>query len=246
MNRPVRGAEPATNSMPYSLRYRALQSVARHPLLFKHWYSARKGHRKLLVAPETELVIEGYPRCANSFAVVAFEQAQPIRVVIAHHLHAESQITLGVKYGIPVLVLTRDPLGAVTSLVTRHPEIGIGQALKRYIQFYHTTAIYSASLLIADFKDITTNYDLVIRRLNEKFGTSFALYRNLPEKDAAVFAILEGLNLKDSNGKPNMVARPSAAKTRLLAARRGSVLMHPLLPQAKSLYHAIQESRPSG
>jgi hypothetical protein len=225
--------------MAYNLSYFALQTVARNPFLFKGWYGIRKGYRKLLVSADTQLVIEGFPRCANSFAVVAFEQAQSKHILIAHHLHAEAQIILGAKYGVPVLVLTRDPTGAVTSLVTRHPEIGIGQALKRYLQFYKTSARLSASLLIADFKDIISNYGLVIQRLNQKFGTDFGCYQNLPETDAKIFAILDQLNLKDSEGKANMVARPSALKTQLLNARRKEVSAHPLLPEAMSLHRSI-------
>jgi hypothetical protein len=225
--------------MAYSLRYRILQSIARNPFLFKSWYGVRLNYRELMVSFKTELVIEGYPRCANSFAVIAFEQSQKRHITIAHHLHAESQITFGVKYGIPILILIRDPLGAVTSLVTRDPEIGITQALRRYLQFYRTVSHFSESLLVADFNDVTTHYGLVIQCLNEKFDTDFGLYENKPERDAVLFTILDDLNSKDANGKINMVARPSARKTKLLNANRKDVSSHPLLLEAKVLYTSI-------
>lgn len=225
--------------MGYSFRYRIMHAITPRPALFKLWYGTRKSYNRLIVTQNTKLVIEGYPRCANSFAVVAFERAQRQPVTIAHHLHAQSQIILGVRYGTPVLVLTRDPAGAVTSLVTRHPEIGISQALKQYLRFYETALHHSSALLMADFTEVTTNYACVIQRLNEKFGTHFDHYENSPETDAEVFAILDELNLRDSNGKPNMVARPSEDKTRLLDARKAEVISHPLLAKAKSLYRRI-------
>jgi len=225
--------------MAYSFRYDIMHAVTRHPALFTLWYGTRRDYHRLMVTPTTQLVIEGYPRCANSFAVVAFKHAQRQPVKIAHHLHAQSQIILGVKYKIPVLVLTREPVGAVTSLVTRHPEIGIGQALKQYLHFYQTALHRSSSLLMADFAEVTTNYADVIQRLNTKFGTHYNLFKNSPETDAEVFAVLDELNLKDSNGKLNMVARPTKNKTRLLNARRGEVTSHPLLAKAKSLYRSI-------
>ena len=41
----------------------------------------------------TELVIEAFPRSANTFATVAFQLSQPAPVRVAHHLHAPAQVT---------------------------------------------------------------------------------------------------------------------------------------------------------
>ena len=46
--------------------------------------------KRMLYSKETELVIEGFPRSANTFAVLAFDYAQPDDVKLAHQLHAPS------------------------------------------------------------------------------------------------------------------------------------------------------------
>ena len=208
-------------------------------MLFRVWYNARRRYRYLMVSKDKELVIEGYPRCANSFAVAAFESVQRRPVAIAHHLHAEGQIIFGVKYRIPVLVLIRDPIGAVTSLVTRHPEVGVGQALKRYLRFYSVVERFSSHIVVADFLKITTDYASVIQRLNKSFGLEYSLYHNNPRSDAGIFADLDRYNLMDSQGSERAVARPTETKSRLLAKRREKVSAHHLLSDADKLYARI-------
>ena len=92
--------------------------------------------KEALISKKTEIVIEGYPRSANTFSVFAFLQAQGRHISIAHHLHVEAQIVLGVRWGIPVLVLLRNPVDAIRSLKIRHPDIIIRNEIERYIQFY--------------------------------------------------------------------------------------------------------------
>ncbi len=225
--------------MPFSLKFFLFDHIFRYPMLCKIWYGTQKRYQQLIVSDAKELVLEGYPRCANSFAVVAFERVQQKPVAIAHHLHSESQLIMGSEFGLPILVLIRDPADAATSLVTRHPEIGIGQALRRYLKFYQTVEHLSSYLLVADFRQIVTNYASVIYQVNKRFRTNFNLYHNSPEEDAKIFADLDRINLIDSMGDEKMVARPTKKKTQLLNTRRGEVLTHPLFAQAKTLYARI-------
>ena len=88
------------------------------------------------MSPDKELVMEGFPRSANTFAVVAFRQAQGRDVSMAHHLHVEAQVFEGVRLGKPVVVLIRQPTDAVKSLIIRHPGADVESAFKRYISFY--------------------------------------------------------------------------------------------------------------
>jgi hypothetical protein len=75
----------------------ARRHVGEHPLLFHNIYKLRLRYQNLLVDRTTQLVIEGFPRSGNTFAVVAFEQAQRQSVRIAHHLHAPAQVMLAAR-----------------------------------------------------------------------------------------------------------------------------------------------------
>ena len=49
----------------------------------------------MAVADDTEAVIDGFTRSACVFAAVAFQQAQPHPVRLAHLLHASSHLMAG-------------------------------------------------------------------------------------------------------------------------------------------------------
>src|ERR671917_4320 len=113
----------------------ARRYVGRRPFLFYNFYRLRPNYRDLLVDRRTQIVIEGIPRSGNTFAVVAFEQAQRESVRIAHHLHMPAQVMRAARWHIPTLVLMRKPADAVLSLAIREPRISIRQAMKHYVSF---------------------------------------------------------------------------------------------------------------
>lgn len=225
--------------MRSSLRYAFISFLARHPALFSSYYHWHPRYARLMVRPDSELVIEGFPRCANTFAVLAFERAQDRPVRIAHHLHAPSQIELGVRYGLPVLVLIREPVGAVASLITRHPEITVDQALGQYGCFYRYVDTCRDNVVVADFREITTDFAKGIRQLNERFDASFQPYVNSQERDASVFAEIDQLNLDNEGGNALQLARPSRQKKARLQEISRQVGAHSSVPGLKALYERL-------
>jgi pimeloyl-ACP methyl ester carboxylesterase len=57
------------------------------------------------ISPETDVVIEGFPRTGNTFAVTAFVMAQPGFVSVAHHVHVPAQVISAERLGVPALLL---------------------------------------------------------------------------------------------------------------------------------------------
>jgi len=170
--------------------------------------------RRLLFDRDTELVIEGYPRSANTYAVVAFERAQPAPVRMAHHLHAASQILNGVRAGRPVLVLLRDPREAVASLAVRSPDISIAAALRFYARFHRAALPVLEHCFVAPYAAVIGEYDRVIEGLNNRFGTAFAVPPADPPFVAACFRSIDEIDRRTSRrgGSPATVARPSPAR----------------------------------
>ena len=97
---------------------------------------------------ESQIVIEGFPRSGNTFAVVAFEQAQRESVRVAHHLHMPAQVIRAVQWSIPILLLARKPTDAALSWIIRGPGVPIRQTLKHYVSFYEKAAEYRHSLVM--------------------------------------------------------------------------------------------------
>jgi len=195
--------------------------------------------RKLLVKQKTQLIIAGFPRSANTFATVAFQQAnQDVRV--AHHLHVPAQVILADRYHIPCLVLIRKPADAVLSLIVRHPEIPPDQAFKDYIWFYKTIFKYSHAYVVGLFEDVIKDYGPIIERINAKFGTQFSAFTHTKDNVRSVFARIEKINRKVGKGLEKQVARPSSARKHLKNIAKNTLEIREiksLIAIAEVVYH---------
>ena len=162
-----------TNAPPSSGREWLQTHAGKHPAAFYGLYRLARKDQARVVTPETQLVIEGFPRSANSFARVAFNRAQKGTVRIATGLHVPAQVIRAARWRIPTLVLIRRPKDAVLSFAIRDP-ISVEQALKYYLSFYETVEGYGDAYVLGTFEEVTEDFGLVIRRLNERFGASFS------------------------------------------------------------------------
>jgi hypothetical protein len=205
--------------------YEAKTLLAPHPLLAlpaTRW-RARSGHGEA-VDHDTDLVVEGYPRSANNFALAALQSAQPEPARIAHHTHAPATVVAGVRWGIPVLLLVRDPEDAVLEFVIRRPALSVAHSLRGYIRFYEPLLPYRYRIVVGSFDEVTTDFGAVIRRLNHRFGTEFSEFEHTPENVRTCFAAIER-HYRTQYGDDRfeqVVARPSGARDRIKAALRPS------------------------
>ena len=71
--------------------------------------------------PDTDLVVEGPPRSANSFTVRMLHRmlGRPPRFRIAHHSHSQDNLWAGAGYRMPLVVLARPPQDAILSCCVR-------------------------------------------------------------------------------------------------------------------------------
>jgi hypothetical protein len=188
---------------------------------FLRW---RHGADKGIVGPDTEIVIESYPRSGNTFSVTAFEMAQGRQPPRADHLHAPAQVVLAARMRIPCLVLIRKPEDAILSHAIRFPYISIRQCLTDYVRFYKTVLPYRGSYLLVRFESATRDFGAVIVALNQKFGTSFAVFDHTPENEKECFAIVQR-RYEERFGDGRSISeaihsRPSAEKAKMTESTR--------------------------
>ena len=200
-----------------------------------------------LTTGETEVCIEGFPRCGNTFAVVAFQLVQPRTVSIAHHVHAPGSVLIAVRMGTPAIVLIREPEDAVLSLLVRLPYLTAGQGLRSYTSFYRPLLRYRDRFVVGPFDDVIDDFGALIRRLNRRFHTAFAEFQPTEEHiravrdevarwDRGAFGSEERLELGG--------AAPSEARDRVKARLRPAY-RHPRLAErraeAEGLYRRFVE-----
>jgi hypothetical protein len=143
------------------------------------------------VTAETHLVMDGFPRSANSFARMAFHVANGPDELISSHRHSPRSIETAVRLGVPAMVLIRPPRQAIGSLLQYEPGISPKLAVAQYQFFYETILPIAGDVVIAPFAEVTSDFGSVLRRVNAVYGTDFVPYVPDPESNAAVYAMLD-------------------------------------------------------
>jgi hypothetical protein len=189
-------------------------AVGCHPWLFYPLYGLVPVNRQLSVRRDIELVIEGFPRSANTFAVLAFQQAQTRKVGISHHMHVPAQIIRASHWGIPAIVLVRNPKDAVASYIMRKPELSIRDALNCYTRFYKSVYPYRNDYITATFEEIISDFSSIICRVNSKFNTKFVESTPKDSDLEKIFRKIDSIESRDGIGMLG-ASRPSSSKNTL-------------------------------
>ncbi|MGK9167033.1 hypothetical protein KXR53_12080 [Inquilinus limosus] len=164
------------------------------------------------VARDTDLVIEGFPRSGNTFAVHAFRLAQPHPVKTADHIHVPAQVIRAARYRVPTCILARRPEDAVRSLVVKYPFLNPRHVLRGYAGFYERCLPYREHFVAATFDQVVADFGGVIDRINHRFGTSFHRFQPTEENLRRVFQGIDDQNAEESVDPIFGSARPNHSK----------------------------------
>jgi hypothetical protein len=220
----ARGLRRAAGRLGYGLKTR----VAAVPALALPLSRVRG--RGEPVGPDTELVIESFPRCASSFAVAAFRLAQEPRAMrIANHTHMPAQVLEAAKRGIPAMVLVREPEGAVLSHVIHSPALTVEDSLRGFLRFHEPLRRAHDGFVVGTFEEITTEFGVVIDRLNARVnGEIESDYRSRASSEDE----LERIIPRPSSSREALKARlrTDYARSSAELRRRAETVYQALLP----------------
>jgi hypothetical protein len=196
------------------LRLRGRTLISAYPSVYlplARW--KYRSHEGQVVGRETELVIEGFPRSGNSFAVVAFELSQHRPTSVAHHIHAPAQVIEAARRGIPTIVLVREPEDAVVSQVIREPALSLGLALRGWISFYEHVLPLRDRCVLGDFRIVITDFSAVVEQVNRRFGTDFGLFEHTQANVQRCFDVIESrVHSRTGSVPESRVPRPSVER----------------------------------
>lgn len=190
----------------------------------------------------TDVCIDGFPRSANTYTVLAFRQWNP-GLRVAHHMHGAFQVRRAVRLGVPCCVLVREPLDAVASTVLMDRErVSDDACFESYVRFHRALAPLLDGVVVCDFEELVVDPAVAVRRLNERFDTAFASAPMTPADEASTLAELRRRRLPA--GLPEYLApAPSDAKERRKAELRERLAPHPARAAAETAYAALLPDR---
>lgn len=227
-----------------SVGWRGRARLSRQPSLFLPLYRHYGRKPELAFNHATQLVIEGYPRSANTYAVVAFAAVQPERPRIAHHLHVAAQVLAAVDRDIPTMVLIRRPLDAVSSLLIRESGFEPGRAIGAYRNFYEPLLPKVGRFVLAPFEDVTTDYGSVIDRLNERFQTEYVRYDHAEDLEQQIMDRIDVIDRKRVDGPvdEDRVARPSEQRVATAARLKEQLRERRDMQELEVLYERVMDT----
>lgn len=204
-----------------NLRFVVREKVAYSRLDFL--FKLKKKPQAVIVKRSSKVLIEGYPRSGNTFFVAYFRYFNA-HEDIASHYHAIFQLRKAVKFNVPIVVLVRPPLESIVSLLIRENLLYPRLVIESYINFYKSLQSFKDDIVVADFKEAISEPDLIIRKVNERFMTSFAAEKLTPELRIMVNQIvdqMDKISRDDSEVDELKVSRPSVEKERLKSSIAG-------------------------
>lgn len=174
---------------------------------------------------KTDVVIDGFPRCANTYATFAFKCAQKDNdLIIGHHVHKISRFLIAKKYNIPAILLIRNPIDCISSLLIRQPLYDPRVLFKEYYYIYFN--IYKINhFVVADFNDVKNDYGNIIKNLNSKFNSNFNVYYKNELNEEKIKLIIQSQD--DLKGKGNVNARiayPNKERLRIAQDLKATLL----------------------
>ncbi len=217
------------------MRFRIYFLFMRLPVLPLLYARIRLPLRAGALRRSTELVIDGFPRSANSYALVAIQQSNP-DVRICSHLHSPRAIKVAARRQLPILLLIRDPDEACASLVQLMPGLRLQSAYRIYWRYYESIVRHRPACQVASFSEVVGSLRDVVSALNARFG--IALNVSTRSDDSDIFAAVDQRAALFPHGDDvsNVVARPSDARKSFNEIDEGDT---PDRRRAKAIYRLM-------
>lgn len=138
------------------------------PVLYGLWnsfFDKRKNKRNLPKASD-KYFVDGYPRSGNTFTKGFIHYCYP-DIIANHHFHTIAPLKMALNYKLKILVLFRDPVDSISSLVLMEDfevyksKNGLYALVKRrlqdYIRFYRFVIDNIESIHLLSFSKITSH-----------------------------------------------------------------------------------------
>ncbi|TFB14178.1 hypothetical protein E3U55_14105 [Filobacillus milosensis] len=141
-------------------------------LIYKYYANFKNrfmnGHYSL-AKTGIDLCIEAYPSSANTYLQSLLEEVNK-DLTTAHHTHSVANMKMALVNDIPLVVIIRKPLDAITSRLVRFPNTNTNFALLEYYSFYSYVLNNINNLVIINFSELINSPLGVIERVNPRLS----------------------------------------------------------------------------
>lgn len=154
-----------TSSFSNVFRSRVRTIIRSSPVMYKSWLVLRSGNADMFPTKIDHLHVAGYQRSGNTFAMRLLKKVFPENR-ISTHIHSVSSIKIALRNDVPVVVLIRDPVDAITSSILKRVDskntdfsLAARYDIDEYLFFYDFVKSNLDRLLLVDFQLLTRRPD---------------------------------------------------------------------------------------
>lgn len=183
----------------------------------------------------TNLCIEGFEASANSYTLNVIRYVGD-DLSFAHHCHTAASVKIAVGYGVPTIVLFRDPDDAIPSVVSRFRP-GVYEATIAYASFYKTVMKLVDDIILVSFDEATSRTEDMIAKVQDLTGVRFNEYESIQEVDQAVKQHIKEWKVKSHN--PSTMPLPMEDREEEKRRVRKEMYRLPEYDQAADLYQQV-------
>lgn len=222
---------------------RLILRLTRRKYLFPFLHYIRGKESGQFCASSTDLCVEGFESSANTFA---FNVLHCVRsdLAIARHKHVVANLKRADDYGVPTVILFRNPADCIPSTVSRFRP-SLSEAVQRYLYFYqYVVDEMKSDVLLVSFEELTQEVEDTVRRIG-----SFAEFEIAEDR-------LEGVEerakerircrTKQRANTTEQISLPREEREQKKIEIREELVQHPKYIEAEDLYRqlrAIHESQ---
>lgn len=133
----------------------------------------KQAKEHLVCGPDSDLVIEAYPRSGNTFTLdmlnVLQQDTQVPKLKFAHHTHRVENLLIGSKLNKPILVLIRKPEDAILSFAI-FSDRDVEFAAQRYFDFYSAVLQLEPRPVVFPFETVVSDFNRIVDAVNAATG----------------------------------------------------------------------------
>jgi hypothetical protein len=146
----------------------AARSVVANTILGARLVSLKRHRPDFIPNRNTTLLIEGFPRSANTYVREALQLANP-GSTFASHLHGLGAIKIARKQCVPTVLLLRHPYDCAASLMVREG-YSAPTALWWYINYHHNAMrLLDRGVAVCPFEVATESISRLVEAVNDRF-----------------------------------------------------------------------------
>ena len=228
--------------VPRELRFKINRACVDGPVIGEIYLRARSGLRPLRAESHTDLVVDGFPRSANTYALFALRSILSDAYTVRGHTHSARNVLRAVRMDVPTILVVREPRATIASLVQLAPGLSVATAARGYASFHERLLSVASDVVVADFLQVTSDIGPVLERVNDRFGTTFPPFVKTPEREQKILQQIEATSFERAGGvvRESSVPRPSIMRKNAESVLLGlDAAAEDALGRAERTYSAI-------